>query len=86
MNKEEISVDKNSKIPWRRLDEDVYCLIIYLRSGKGRVNISGPGLISDYFNEHTGSEKAGYSLLRVKEGQNAFLEGGASARCFRRFA
>jgi hypothetical protein len=77
-------VDKNSKFPWRRLDEDVCALLVRLTSDKGRVNISGPGIISEVLDEHTGPEKAGYSLLRVKEGQNVFLEGGASVRCFRR--
>jgi hypothetical protein len=84
LDKEETSVDKSGQYPWRLLDADVCAVLVRLASGKGRVNISGPGIISDYYNEHTGPEKVGYSLIRVKEGQSTILEGGASARCFRR--
>lgn len=48
------------------------------------MNISGPRIISEVLDEHTGPEKTWHSLLRFKEDQNAFLERDTSVRYFRR--
>ena len=85
MNKKEINIDKNNKLFWRRLNKNVCCLIIYLKSNKEKINISNSKLISDYFNEYTRLEKVEYSLLRVKKDQNVFLKEGTLIRCFRCF-